>query len=109
MDNETDDIKSMQILNLFEEKTALENRLRILENKLNDKETLLGYFTEKQASTLKPIKRISDKTKFFNDHKNDDDIQQQLQPFKEAYPNIKIPNALIRSLTDAKYKSSLNN
>jgi hypothetical protein len=106
---EEDEDKFLQIMRLLQEKTDLENKLRVMENKVIDKDELLEYFTSKQVKEGNRARKVpSPKTKFYQEHRDDESILEQLKPFKEAYPNVKIPVALVRSLTDAKFKASLN-
>ena len=104
--NDVDNANFIKIMNLLEDKTDLENKVRVLENKIIDKDELLEYFTSKQGGRSK--QKSSPKSEFYKTHKNDEDIIQQLKPFKEAYPTVRIPAVLVRALTDAKYLSSLN-
>jgi hypothetical protein len=108
MDDDDYDLYN-RLIKLTEKNTELQNSLYHYKSKLESKEKLLQIYLEESNSAINTPKSIrkNDKLDYFNTHKNDKDITEHLMAFKEAYPNIPVPRALIKHFTDKKYEVEL--
>jgi hypothetical protein len=104
------------LIELTKEKTELESKVTVLQNKLYETQNLLNLMISKQTVTLRKGEKTSrnEKKQFYHTHKGDEDIQESVELYKKTFPNISVPWMFIKALTDEKYyktrkiKKSLN-
>lgn len=102
MENHEEDPVYTRLIELTDENTELANQLRVYKSKIEEKEKILGLLLNKADKRQK--RQPSPKTGYFNEHKGDEDIVEKLKPFKEHYPDVPIPRALVKYFTDKKYE-----
>jgi hypothetical protein len=92
-----------RITELLEKNTILEGHIVQLRNSLESSRNMLDMMINDQ----KPPRRKSCKdvkTLYYQEHKNDDDIQSMVSLYKKTFPTIKVPWQFTKRLTDEKYK-----
>jgi aspartokinase len=88
-----------KVYELVEMNIELESNVVILKSKLEHATNMLNTLLSQQK-TVKKRKNV--KMQYYRDHKNDDDIIEQVQVFKDTFPGMKVPWTFVKSLTDKK-------
>jgi len=94
-----------RVTELLQKNTLLESQIVQLRNSLESNRNMLEMMINDQKT---PRRKLSQdvKTLYYQDHKNDEDIQSLVNLYKKTFPQIKVPWQFTKRLTDEKYKNS---
>ena len=98
--------KISALLTMVQEKDA---SIITLQNKISSLTTLVNIMTaeEPKKRKYKVSQQTIEKREFYKNHKNDPEVEKEIELFKQTFPDVKTPPwHLRRSITDRLYHES---